>query len=598
LNKQSTYSIILMGFFFLTNQCSSFGAIAITTIDGKKILLYEHSYALIVGNSNYQNFDSLPGAIKDAKDVAEALERKGFTVKLELNLTRDKFDSLFTKFALNQGNNINTRLLFYYAGHGATLSMEGDETMGYLVMIDTPKPSKDKAGFVTKSIDMLYLVQKCKMMKARHVLYMFDSCFSGTIMNFRSELKPSQISHRVKYPVRQFITAGSADEEVPDKSYFKQVFLDLIEGREEEPFKDGYITGEELGYYLKVKVPYYFEYQHPQFGKIKNPHLDKGDFIFLAQTVKQVKPKQVIVDITDKEFQEEKTSFYDVKTDSKVLKKKDNQIFGVEFVMIPQGNYQMGSSAKDTEAKPAEKPQHNIDISSFKMSKYEITNRQYVVFLNDDTSKGYSVNNYINTKSKSSKSHIVFDLDSKDFSVEPGYEDYPVVNVSWYGAKRYTVWFSERTGYRASLPTEAEWEYACRAKTKTSRFWGNNTNRACIFSNVRDISGNKNIKGLPGHQCDDGFLEISPIGNFIPNKFDLYDMLGNVYEWCEDVYLENAYELHLKQNPLIEFGGVYRVIRGGSWIDQPAEVRCANRSKSSPNDKVNYIGFRIVVKEI
>ena len=583
--------------FILTIRGLSLAAIGITTIDGQELLLYDHSYALVVGNSNYQNFDRLPGVAKDVQDVAQALERKGFTVKLELNLTRDKFDCLFTKFALNQGNNINTRILFYYAGHGATLTMEGDETMGYLVMIDTPKQDRDKAGFVTKSIDMLYLIQKCKMMKARHVLYMFDSCFSGTIMNFRSELKPSQISHRVKYPVRQFITAGSADEEVPDKSFFKQVFLDLILGRDEEPFKDGYITGEELGYYLKMKVPYYFEYQHPQFGKIKNPHLDKGDFIFLANSAIQDDPKQVVLDKKDKKTQEELQSNYYVKTASNVFKKQDNKILGVEFVTIPQGVFKMGSSAKDTEAKPDEKPQHSIEISQFKISKYEITNKQYVVFLNDDTLKGYSLINYIKTKQNSSKSHIVFSVDSKLFSVESGYEDYPVANVSWYGAKQYTVWFSERTGYRTTLPTEAEWEYACRARTKTSRYWGNNKNRACIFSNARDFSGNNNIKGLPGHQCDDGFLEISPTGKFIPNKFELYDMLGNVYEWCEDVYLENAYELNQKQNPLVESGGIYRVIRGGSWIDLPTEIRCANRSKSSPHEKVNYIGFRIVVKE-
>jgi len=260
----------------------SIAAIGVTTIDGQEILLYEYSYALVVGNSEYQNFDKLPGAMQDARDVAKALKRKGFTVELALNLTRDKFDSLFTDFTMNRGKHENTRMLFYYAGHGTTLPMAGNETMGYLVMADTPKPDKNPAGFITKSIDMQYMVLKCKLMKARHVLYMFDSCFSGTLLNFREDSKPSQITHRIKYPVRQFITAGSADEPVPDRSYFKQVFLDLIEGRIEEPYKDGYITGEELGQYLKYKVPYYFRYQHPQFGKIKNPHLDKGDFVFLA----------------------------------------------------------------------------------------------------------------------------------------------------------------------------------------------------------------------------------------------------------------------------------------------------------------------------
>jgi len=281
--KSIIYNIYILS-IILTLLLSepSKASIVVTTIEGQELLLYENSYALVVGNSDYENFIRLPGAKDDAKEVAIALKRKGFNVELALNLTQEKFDTLFSDFAFNRGNKKNTRMLFYYAGHGATLPMAGDQTMGYLVMVDTPKPDRDRADFVTKSIDMQYMVTKSQQMLARHVLYMFDSCFSGTILNFRAEVKPQIINHRIQLPVRQFITAGSAEEKVPDKSYFKQVFLDLIEGRVEEPFKDGYITGQELGFYLSSQVPYYFEYQHPQFGKIKNPKLDKGDFLFLA----------------------------------------------------------------------------------------------------------------------------------------------------------------------------------------------------------------------------------------------------------------------------------------------------------------------------
>jgi hypothetical protein len=284
--KKKLYYIILQYFLLIiTTFCvphQTNAAIVVSTTEGQKISLYDYSYALVVGNCTYQNFDNLHFACQDAEEVATVLKRKGFDVQLEINLTRAKFDTIFTDFALNRGKKENARMLFYYAGHGATLPMAGKEKMGYLVMIDTPKPDEDRTGFETRSIDMQYLVLKCKKMMAMHVLYMFDSCFSGSILNFREQTKPSQITHRVKYPVRQFITAGSENEPVPDKSFFKQIFLDLIEGRVEEPFKDGYITGEELGNYMKYKVPYYFSYQHPQFGKIKSPHLDKGDFVFLA----------------------------------------------------------------------------------------------------------------------------------------------------------------------------------------------------------------------------------------------------------------------------------------------------------------------------
>ena len=84
-------------------------------------------------------------------------------------------------------------------------------------------------------------------MQSRHVLFVFDSCFSGTVLNLRAGVTPRQISERVKHPVRQFITAGRANEPVPDYSVFKQEFLDLIQGKAKDPFPDGYITGEELG---------------------------------------------------------------------------------------------------------------------------------------------------------------------------------------------------------------------------------------------------------------------------------------------------------------------------------------------------------------
>jgi len=109
---------------------------------------------------------------------------------------------------------------------------------------------------------------------------MFDSCFSGSILNLRERVVPQNISDSVRLPVRQFITAGRANEPVPDHSIFKVAFLDLLEGRDKEPIPDGYITGEELGLYLKNKVPVYNPTQHPQYGKIRDIRLDKGDFVF------------------------------------------------------------------------------------------------------------------------------------------------------------------------------------------------------------------------------------------------------------------------------------------------------------------------------
>ena len=261
------------------------------TPTGKSIPLYSGSYALVIGNGDYTNgWDPLPGAMRDVKDVARALKENGFNVTLKTNVTRNAFRQAFGRFFHKYGRNKTNRLFFYYAGHGYTQKMYTGEDQGYLVMVDAPAPEKDPVGFDIASIDMQVVVTQAKKVKARHVLFMFDSCFSGAILNLRERVVPETISDSISLPVRQFITAGRANEPVPDHSIFKQAFLDLLEGRDKEPIPDGYITGEELGLYLKNKVPEYNATQHPQYGKIKDIRLDKGDFVFALKMPSELKP--------------------------------------------------------------------------------------------------------------------------------------------------------------------------------------------------------------------------------------------------------------------------------------------------------------------
>ena len=255
--------------------------VVVNTPEGKRIDLYRESYALVIGNGNYRNgWDPLPGALRDVREVATALKKQGFRVSLKTDLTKDSFSRVFGKFVLTHGRREDNRLLFYYAGHGHTQKMTTGEELGYLVMVDAPAPEKEPVEFSLASVDMQNLVTQAKLIRSKHVLFMFDSCFSGTVLNLRKGVAPKRISDKIRYPVRQFITAGRANEPVPDHSVFKQAFLDLLEGRAPEPIPDGYITGEELGLFLKNTVPEYNPLQHPQYGKIREPRLDKGDFVF------------------------------------------------------------------------------------------------------------------------------------------------------------------------------------------------------------------------------------------------------------------------------------------------------------------------------
>jgi hypothetical protein len=261
----------------------------VSTPEGIEIDLYKGSYALVVGNGKYTaGWDPLPGAEKDAEDVAGFLRKNGFEVALLKNAKREEFLTSLRDFTYKYSQDEDNQVFIYYAGHGYTRALTTGEELGYLVMVDAPVPEKDPRGFDDKSIDMQTIITEAKKMKAKHVLFMFDSCFSGTVLNLRERMMPKAISEAVKYPVRQFITAGRADEPVPDRSVFKQLFINILEGKVEEPIKDGYLTGEELGLYLKNKVPEYNKFQHPQYGKIRDPNLDQGDFVFVLEKAKLV----------------------------------------------------------------------------------------------------------------------------------------------------------------------------------------------------------------------------------------------------------------------------------------------------------------------
>ena len=265
----------------LFSQDSRGMKITVHTKEGKAIPLYKDSYALVVGNGTYtEGWNPLRGPLQDVEEVAAALKKHGFTVILKKDLTKPKFEEAFDKFVI-EGRHENNRLLFYYAGHGHTEKLANGEDLGYLVMVDAPLLEDNRINH-RKSVDMESLVTQAKRIQARHVLFVFDSCFSGTILNAgRNQEQPENISYSIQQPVRQFITAGSANEGVPDKSVFKQAFLNLIEGRARQPAPDDYITGEELGFYLKYQVPKYNKAQHPQYGKINDPNLDQGDFVFV-----------------------------------------------------------------------------------------------------------------------------------------------------------------------------------------------------------------------------------------------------------------------------------------------------------------------------
>jgi hypothetical protein len=262
---------------------------------GNDIGIYSDSYALIIGVSDYTaGWPDLPGVAEDIVEIEKVLIENGFKVTICKNPDEAALITAIEDFIANFGHGLEHRLLIYFAGHGHTLQLAYGGDMGYIVPSDAPNPNYDKQGFQNKAVDMRRFDSYARAIESKHAMFLFDSCFSGSIFAL-SRAVPEIISYKTSRPVRQFITAGSADELVPDESIFKQQFIAGIQG-EADRDNDGFITGTELGEFLQAQVVNYSEgAQHPQYGKIRDRLLDKGDFVFV---LKQKQEEQ----ITEKEL--------------------------------------------------------------------------------------------------------------------------------------------------------------------------------------------------------------------------------------------------------------------------------------------------------
>jgi len=252
----------------------------ITTPAGEQIDLYNESHALVIGVSDYTNgWPDLPGVKKDVSAIQTALKTYGFQIVTVEDPTFTELEQAFRDFINQYGQDSENRLLFYFSGHGHTVKLAYGDEMGYIVPTDAPNPNQDEAGFTATAVDMQMIEVYAKRIQSKHAIFLFDSCFSGSIFSLTRAV-PENISYKTAQPVRQFLTSGSADEQVPDESIFRQQFIAALEG-EGDLNGDGYVTGAELGQYLQDNVVNYSKgAQHPQYGKIRHPSLDKGDFVF------------------------------------------------------------------------------------------------------------------------------------------------------------------------------------------------------------------------------------------------------------------------------------------------------------------------------
>ena len=253
----------------------------VKTASGEEVELYDASYALVIGGSSYARWPALPGVRRDVEKVKGALEKNGFHVTTLMNPTLVDFDRAMRDFIDARGQSPGNRLVVYFAGHGWTVKVDDGRLLGYIVPADAPLPTDSGGSFVSRAIQFMQIEMYAGQIQSRHALFLFDSCFSGSLLETNRGLSiPPLVADLITRPVREYITAGTADQPVPDQSIFCDQFVEGLGGGADLN-QDGYVTGSELGMYLEQKVSYYSKgSQTPRWGKIRNQYLDKGDIVF------------------------------------------------------------------------------------------------------------------------------------------------------------------------------------------------------------------------------------------------------------------------------------------------------------------------------
>ncbi len=262
----------------------------------------------------------------------------------------------------------------------------------------------------------------------------------------------------------------------------------------------------------------------------------------------------------------------------------------LSFKMVPVngGSFLMGSNGSEPNRDPDEGPQKNVAISPFYMGACEVTRDEYDVFYKDET---VSQNSDVDAVTRPSAQYV-------DLSWGMGKEGgYPVNSMSQRGALMYCRWLYHKTGIFYRLPTEAEWEYACRAGTTTAFYFGDDVSQVDKYAWSKQNSGGKFQK----------------VGQKLPNAWGLYDMMGNVSEWTLDHYDAKTLEKmpdNAKDPVVAPTAAKYpKVLRGGGFTDEPIYMRSANRFKSDPSwnrrdpqipkskwwlTEAMWVGFRVV----
>ncbi len=568
----------------------------------------EKRQALVIGNSSYAA-SPLKNPVNDATDIATALKKRGFKVQLLRNADQRQMENAIQSFG--KGLRAGGVGLFYYAGHGIQYSGRN-----YLIPINARIESESDVKY--DAVDAGRVLGKMEDAGNDINIVILDACRNNPFA--RSFRSAEQGLARMDAPTGSLVAYATApgsvaaDGQGRNGVYTKyllqymeqpgltvnQLFMEVRKsvlketGKQQTPWESSSLTGNfyfTQGSSIKIDKPdpvsqpgkstgSLLVRTEPADARIRilniasrysiGMELDAGSYNIEVSAKGYVTDKRTVEMLASEDLQVD-FALEEVKTTAR--QKGDTwtePTTGMEFVYVKGGCFQMGSNKGDSD----EKPVHKVCVDGFWLCKYEVTNGQFRHFRSNHDSKEY--------KSKSLNNN-----------------DQPVVYVSWEDARDYASWLAGTSGKSVRLPTEAEWEYAARAGTNTIRFWGNAADDASKYANVHDLTSKRVNTDFTWehHNCDDGYAVTASVGSFQANSFGLYDMLGNVWEWCSDWYGDDYYSSSSRNNPQGASSASIRVFRGGGWSSNSRSARSADRGWYAPGIRLDYLGFRLAFVE-
>lgn len=548
----------------------------------------EQRVALVIGNSDYKS-SPLRNPANDAEAIAGALRNLGFAVTLKLNQDREGMAKAIREFG-NQLKGGGTGL-FYYAGHGMQVNGRN-----FLVPVDANIESEDEVPY--RGVDANEVLAKMDSAKNRLNIMILDACRnnpfsrkfrsaaqglaqmeapSGTLVSFATAPGSVASDGAGKNGLyTQHLLAHIATPGLPVEQLFKQVRVGVTRETKDKQipwessslkgdfyFKPGPVPGTVPADALSVEVAYWESIKDSTSAEDYKAYLKKypnGQFADLAKRRAENPPKPVTVaSIVPMPLKPQPSP------GSIAVKTWVEPATAMEFMWIPKGCYQMGSHESEA-GRDSDERRHEVCVEGYWLSKYEVTNSQYRMF----------------RPSHDSGEHVGHALNN-------GRQ--PVVRISWQEAMKFAVWLSNKTGKKFRLPTEAEWEYAARAGTQTTYYWGDDRGSACRNANVADQAAKVAFRDwIWAIDCSDSYIVSAPVGSFQPNAYGLYDILGNVREWTASRYEADYGGEELRAD--LESRDA-RVVRGGSWDNGLESVRVADRDRATPDNRYYTLGFRL-----